>query len=336
MAFCPQHPSLPDVRSLELAKLVAKGANHAYDLLVRVGVAHFIECRQHPEIQAELAARYGIEVPVRTISHLARKFVAYMEVVHHESVPLLRRDMLRRGGYILHIDGTCEEGSRVLFVCMDSLSGQVLDSRKIASESGQEVGGVLKAVREEWGSPLAVVHDLRQSLLTSVAEVFPGVKQFVCHFHLAADVGKDILAASFKRLRHLFRKAKTRPKLGAVARSLREFAVEADGAHVVSVLLDGLPLPRGQDAVSEEKALGVVHGLVSWILAYSRAGRGYGFPFDLAWLEFYDRVVAVHKLLSGIRPPGRRGRGESPTNSVGSTGSSPPSSRASTRASSPA
>jgi hypothetical protein len=54
-------------------------------------------------------------------------------------------------------------------------------------------------------------------------------------------------------------------------------------------------------AIPDQKALGVVHGLVCWILAYSRAGGGYGFPFDLPWLDLYERVVAVHDLLSGIR-----------------------------------
>lgn len=46
--------------------------------------------------------------------------------------------MKARGGYILHIDGTCEEASRVLLVCMDSVSMQVLESRRIHSENHDE------------------------------------------------------------------------------------------------------------------------------------------------------------------------------------------------------
>jgi len=72
--------------------------------------------------------------------------------------------------------------------------------------------------------------------------------------------GRTSLAGSVDHLRRLFRQAKTRPGLGAMARSLREFAVEAAGDHVVNALLDGLPLRRGQGAVPNEKALGVVHG----------------------------------------------------------------------------
>ena len=299
----PDHPELPAVRSKELAAIVAPGANHAFDLVVRAGFAHHLECRQHPEIKEELISRHGIEVPERTIGYLARKFVAYVQVVHHESAALLRQDMICRGGYVLHVDGTCEEGSRVLLVCMDSVSGQVLDSRKIGSENAAEVQGVLEGVRDEWGVPLAAVHDLGKALFAAVPEVFPGVPQFVCHYHFAADVGKDVLGPGVDRLRKLVREVRLRPKLGAVARSLKEFAVDADGAHVLAALLDG-SLPERD--LPEETGLGVVHGLVSWILAFTRAGRGYGFPFDIPYLDLYERVVAVNGLLADLPVTRRR------------------------------
>ena len=301
---CPAHRSLPAVRSRDLARLVPAGGTYACDLIVRVGIAHFLECRQLEEIQADLATRFALAVPVRTLGHLARVFVAYVQVVHHESVPLLRRDMRRRGGYVLHVDGTCEEGSRVLLVCMDSVSDQVLDSKKIGSENTVEVRGVLEGIRDEWGVPLSTVHDLRQTILAATAEVFPDVPQFVCHFHFAADVGKDILGPGVDRLRKLFRDVKLRPKLGAVARSLREFAVDAGGAHVLSALLDGASLESRKCDLPEGTGLGVVHGLVSWVLAYSRAGRGYGFPFDIPYLDLYERVRRIlATVVEGERAP---------------------------------
>ena len=300
IGFCPDHPDLPAVRSGELARVVAKGASHAYDLMVRVGIAHHIEYRQYLEIRDELATGHALEIPVRTIGHLARKFVAYVQVVHQESIPLLKRDMIRRGGYILHIDGTCEEGSGVLLVSMDSLSGQILDSKKIASENVRELGEAFTEVRESFGVPLCVVTDLRNTLLIAVAEVFPETPHFVCHYHLAADVGKDILIAGVDQLRRLFRTVRVRPKLGAVARSLREFAVRTDGAHVVKSVLDQLSRKPAKIDLSEEEGLGIVHGLVSWILAYAKAGHGYGFPFDIPYLELYERIVAVNDVLAAI------------------------------------
>lgn len=296
--YCPVHPRLPPARSWELDRLVPRGANVAYDVIVRVGLARFLQCRQIGEIQAELASEYGIELPARTIAYQAQKFVAYVEVVHQESVRLLRTDMSKRGGYILHIDGTCEEGSWVLLVCLDSLSEQVLESRKIASESTEEVREVLRGVRQDWGVPLGVVHDLRKSLIIAAGEAFPGVPQFVCHYHLAADVGKDILSAHVDSLRGLFRHTKVRPRLGALCRSLREFAVAEElGEHVVSRVLQCTAPQTLQAQVTPEATQGTIHALISWILAFSRTTEGYGFPFDLPYLNLYERIVAVHRVL---------------------------------------
>ena len=114
---------------------------------------------------------------------------------------------------------------------MDSISGQVLESQKIGSENAKEVRGVLKDVRRDWGRPLAIVHDLRQSLITAAGEVFKGVPQFVCHYHFAADIGKDILEPDVDRLRRLVRRTKVRPKLGALVRSLKDSAVDKESGE---------------------------------------------------------------------------------------------------------
>jgi hypothetical protein len=103
--YCPKHPELPPARSERLARLVPPRCTIAYDVIVHIGWARFLECRQGVEIQQELARQQGIEVPLRTISQLAQKFVAYVQVVHQESIPLLRSQMQERGGYILHVDG---------------------------------------------------------------------------------------------------------------------------------------------------------------------------------------------------------------------------------------
>ncbi len=298
--YCPAHPGLPPARSHELRRIVPPGSKVAYDVLVRIGMARFLECRQLEEIQEDLSTRHPnhIEIPVKTIGYLTQKFVAYVQVVHQESILLLRRDMRRRGGYILHIDGTCEEGSQVLLVCLDSLSAQILESRKINSENTEEVRRVLKDVRRDWGVPLAVVHDLRTSLIKAARKVFPGVPQFVCHYHLAADVGKDILSGHVDRLRRLFRETRVRPKLGALGRSLREFAVPEDGGdHVVSSVLACTSPQSLQEHVTPETIKGTIHALISWILASFRVGEGYGFPFELPYLTLYERIVEVHKVL---------------------------------------
>ena len=300
---CPNHEKLPPARSKELPQLVAPGCNIGYDLIAWTGLERYRKCRQHEEIQTELSRQTGMEVPVRTISESCHKFVAYVQAVHQESIPLLRREMRDRGGYILHIDGTCEEGSRVLLVCLDSVSGQVLESRKISSENAEEVEQVLRQVRRDWGRPLAVVHDLRKSLITAAGNVFPGVAQFVCHFHFAADVGKDILSPHVDRLRNLFRRTKVRPKLRALCRSLKKFAAAQESSeHMLGSILDGGSSQQLRELSTPEAVQGTVHALASWILAFSHNGEGYGFPFDLPYLTLYERVLEVDKVLRAVSP----------------------------------
>jgi hypothetical protein len=297
--YCPSHLEAAFVRSAALQRIVPPGANIAYDVVVHIGLARFLQCRQCEEISIELSHHYGLEVPPSTVSYLAHKFVAYFQVVHQESVDLLRRDMRNRGGYILHVDGTCEEASRVLLVCLDSLSGQVLESRKIASENSDDVRSVLKDVRRDWGIPLAVVHDLRKALIIAGGDVFPGTPQFICHYHLAADVGKDILSSHVDKLRHLFRRSKVRPKLRALVRSLKDFAASEESSdHAITPVLALRSKARLQEYCTPEMAKGAVHALASWILAFHRTGDGYGFPFDLPYLILYQRILDVHQVLS--------------------------------------
>jgi hypothetical protein len=194
---------------------------------------------------------------------------------------------------------------------MDSLSGQVLESRKISSENHEEVKGVLRDVRRGWGIPLAVVHDLRKALISAAGEVFEGVPQFICHYHLAADVGKDILGPHADRLRRLFRHTKVKPKLRALVRSLKVFATSQDtGDLIVTSILRAQSKKKLQTHCTPEAVKGAVHALASWILAYSQDGEGYGFPFDMPYLNLYERILKVHDAIDHVRaswPDRKRG-----------------------------
>lgn len=296
--YCPMHRSLAPARSQQLPQIVAPGANVAYDVLARIGLARYLESRQSKEIHLLLSRDCGIEVKDSTIRYLARKFVAYFQIVHEQSIDLLRAAMRQRGGYILHIDGTCDGASAVVLVCVDSLSGQVLKSQRISSENHIEVKNVLQKIRREWGIPLASVSDLRRALITAAGDVFKGVPQFVCHYHLAADVGKDILLKHQDHLRGLFRCNKVKADLQALKRSLKQYAVSKESAQHSVLPILALRSRKGLKAhCTPETIQGAVHGLTCWILGYTRDGEGYGFPFDMPYLNMYYRIVKAHRIL---------------------------------------
>ncbi len=296
--YCPQHKHLLPECSQELQSIVAPGDNYAYDTLVQVGLKRFTHYRQAPEISVEFKNQFGIVIPESTVNYLAHKFVAYFQIVHEESIGLLRDAMQERGGYILHIDGTCDKGSRVLLACVDSLSGQVLECHKIGSENHQEVLEILNAIQKKWGMPMAVVHDLRKAFFSAAGEAFPKSPQFACHFHFVADVGKDILLVHQNNLRSLFRREKIKPKIGELIRSLKAFAVSNENQeHVANCIVNQRSKKKLQALCSPETIKGSIHTLAAWILAYKRDGQGYRFPFDMPYLNLYERILIAHEAL---------------------------------------
>ncbi len=108
--YCPYCPKKPIFLSEELHQLVSSGARYAYDVLVYVGEALFLRCRNGKEIRHELGER-NIDISLREIDHLGRRFIVYLALAHEQSQTQLKQFMGSRGGYILHLDGTCEGDS---------------------------------------------------------------------------------------------------------------------------------------------------------------------------------------------------------------------------------
>ena len=102
--------------------------------MVYVGEALFLRARNGSEIQCELAEK-NISISLREIDHLGRRFIVYLALVHEKSQAKLKQFMDSQGGYILHLDGTCEGNSPHLMSTMDELSKIVLSNIKIPTEN---------------------------------------------------------------------------------------------------------------------------------------------------------------------------------------------------------
>ena len=128
--------------------------------------------------------------------------------------------MARSGGYILHVDGTCEGDSPNLFCGLDGISELVLDAIKIPSEKKELLIPLFQRIKEQYGDPMALVHDMGKGIIAAVTAVFQGIPDFVCHFHFLRDVGKDILLDEYTALQKRLRKLKVRPLLRQRAKYL--------------------------------------------------------------------------------------------------------------------
>lgn len=202
---CDQCPNPTIYGSEELSRLVPVGSTFGYDGVTLIGRALFQRHRCALEIVGELRAR-NVRLSASEVAYLGKKFVVYLAMAHRQSAPRLKAAMRDQGGYILHLDGTCEGGGPMLMSSLDSISEIVLGNLKVPSEKTAEIIPFLKEIKSRYGIPLALVHDMGAGILAAVQEVFTGVPDFICHFHFLRDAGKDLLAADYdairQRLRH--------------------------------------------------------------------------------------------------------------------------------------
>jgi hypothetical protein len=293
--FCPHDPKT--FFSEKLRSLVPEGGTFGFDIIVEVGMALFVRCRNNQEAMAELAAK-NVFVSEREISYLGRKFIIYLALAHRESQSHLRDLMTRRGGYILHVDGTCEGDSPNLFCGLDGISELVLDTIKIPSEKKEQLIPFFRGIKKQYGEPRALVHDMGKGIVTAVEEVFSGVADFICHFHFLRDIGKDLLLDEYTTLQKRLRKLKVRPLLRQRAKYLEQKINPA--SQTIDEIMASLESGAWQTSSYEHIPLITTYALIHWTFDYLRQSSGYGFPFDRPHLDFYRRLQKVHRLLGKI------------------------------------
>ncbi|MCX6922107.1 MAG: transposase, partial [Verrucomicrobia bacterium] len=203
-----------------LRQLVPAGCTFGYDVLVFVGRALFLRQRRAQEIIQELQARQ-IQLSPSEVGYLGKKFVVYLALAHRQSAPRLKQALRAQGGYILHLDGTGEGGGPMLMSSLDSLSEIVLGNVKVPSEKTERIVPFLEQIKRRFGVPVAAVHDMGPGILAAVQRVFPGVPDFVCHFHFLRDAGKDLLAADYDAIRQRLRQHGLTEKLLYYARRFK-------------------------------------------------------------------------------------------------------------------
>ena len=302
---CPacQDPAI--YRAEELSQWVPAGCTFGYDVLVFVGNALFRRHRQAREIVEELAG-HNVHLSPSEVEHLGKKFVVYLALAHRQCAPRLRKAMGQQGGYILHLDGTCDGGGPLLMSSLDSISEIVLGNVKVPSEKTEQIIPFLQELKSRYGKPVAVVHDMGRGILAAVQEVFAGVPDFICHFHFLRDLGKDLLGSDYDQLRQRLRSYGLTEKLRQHARRLKT-ELDAQPARVErfcqSVQLGSLPTQE-----LEAFPIFSAYSLIQWTLAGKTQGEGYGFPFDRPLAHLAKRLRILGQGLEQIKDIHLRGQ----------------------------
>ncbi len=151
----------------QLKDLVPQGCSFGYDVMVFVGKAFFMRHHCTQEIIDQLLSR-NVPISSSEVEYLARKFVVHLALAHRRRAPRIKKAMSEKGGYILHLDGTCEGGGPMLMSSLDSISEIVLANVKVPSEKADELIPMLREIKRRYGVPLALVHDMGPGILAAV------------------------------------------------------------------------------------------------------------------------------------------------------------------------
>ena len=289
ISICPKCQCI--YQSEELAKLVAPSANFGYDILVYAGKALFLRHRNDREVAAELAQK-NVPISIRQIAYLGKKFVTYLAIAHQQCAARIKQAMQLKGGYVFHLDGTCDGQSPLLMSGLDSLSEIVLGNVKLPSEKADKIIPFLKDIKEKFGIPLALVHDMGKGILNAVAQVFPKTPDFICHFNFLRDIGKDLFGNEYDSIRQRLHKHGIITKLRHRAEQLKQAIDKNPGA------IDSFHCGVRNNGLSESSVELIpainVYSLILWALEGKNQGQGYGFPFDRPHLAFTRRLQEIY------------------------------------------
>ena len=207
--------------------------------------------------------------------------------------------MSLRGGYILHLDGTCEKDSPHLISALDGITSIVLNNIKLPSENAEQLIPFLKEIKESYGEPLAVVHDMGKGILNAVHEVFPLIADFICHYHFLRDIGKDLFGDENVQLRKAYTSSKIRVVLRDTLKKLTKM-IELD-CELHECLKTYLEAPTLAQPHFQLKPPITAYVTIIWILEAHCELNGFGFPFDRLHLVFYRRLESAFPTLQDLK-----------------------------------
>lgn len=282
---CGWTDSLDDYR-----QLVPPGGNYTFDLMVEVGLARFRDLQQDAQIRDQLQLRWGLTLPLSSIGLLAHSFLDGLGAAHQARAAALRRQLEQDGGYAMHVDGTCEPGTDVVFAAIAAPRSWTLGAAKMTTENIDEISKLMRRCVEDFGPPLAVMRDLSKNIQTAKEAVIPQVADLICHYHFLENVGTKLCEKPHARLTRAVRRLKIRPPLAGLRRDMVFWSRRGDSplsAARVEQLLSHPERAAELDLVTSRRLVAYV--LLRWLDDYGADLHGEYFPFDLPSLAFYRR-----------------------------------------------
>jgi hypothetical protein len=279
--------------SQKLRMLVPEYSNFGYDVIEFIGRKLFTDHLTESDVLQALKER-NVEISPSEIAFLGKKFILYLAQAHKDKESAIKGLIQRNGGYIIHLDGTCDGASPHFFCAFEELLKLVLLSRKIPSEAADAIVPILEELKACYGTPLGIVCDMSKAILAAIKRVFPGVPVFICHFHYLRDLGKDLLKNDYDLLVSTMRDYDVKTTLSKLARDLRVLVRNYSSlSQYLEPCIDNIFSQKLPEEV-------LAHLLVEWIQDYSKDSAGYGYPFDRSHLAQVTRMEEAYEYLKKL------------------------------------
>lgn len=278
--------------------IVEKGYRVTFDLVVKIGRLRYDEHRQLHEIQTYLKCSPAkIELPLSTIGLIAKRFLDLCRLLHQSRESKILEDIRGNGGYFLHFDGSTEQKcGQCSLLLMDSRSGLILESLMVNSEKADTIRAALEQVNAKYGSPLAVISDLRSGFLRACMDVFgKTVIHILCHYHFLRTFRDDFMQNHIFIRSCMTKKWKLSTGLSKLLKSLPEVRFQKGYPKELKTLDE---IEKYVEKTSD--ILGAYKCALRWILNFKQDSSGKGVPFDLPYLDLYNRFVAGKKFIDVI------------------------------------
>ncbi len=263
------------------------------DMVVKIGLLRYRDHLQLEEIKTVLKCSPAkIDFPISTIGVIAKRFLESCKLFHKKYEYRIKDDINANGGFIAHYDGTTEKMSSVInFVVKDSLSGHILISEMISSENYAEVSQILRKVKFQYGYPLTTVSDLKPGFLNVSKDSFDKkVPHKFCDYHFLRTFKGDFVSDhSFIKTR-LCKTWKITSSLQKQLKSIEQLEKKTYN-HFNEI---------EKYWNDSQNVLQTYRLVLLWILKFKQASSGKGIPFDLPYLDLYDRLIQGKKFIDMI------------------------------------
>lgn len=275
--ICPADRTI--FRSDELDKIVSPHCIYANDIMVESSIQRFINGRSSSEISSSLGVSEG------HVRKLSNQGLNVFGKLHEKHVSQLREHIR---SYVVQIDGTTDSEFSMIVVVRDALSDFTLYARKCPSESQEAIEDILNEIDKRFGKPSGITCDMRSGIISAAQSVFPNTPIRICLMHFLRDLGKDLMKNMHTDLGIMINRKGIKSPLKKILGDMPDYRQST----LEEIEYDFCTKIQDMEIMSVRRILEKV--------VYVGGSSGYGFPFTLKHINFFNACSNAVKELTEL------------------------------------